>query len=249
MRWFHREDLLSLDISELNFAKKNKGKKPSRHQSIIPLKLTRRHRVSKLAEIFDLTGKTTPIAAIMKMDLHNLVKRGLDWDDVFPDKLQPIWASHFEMMKKIGNLKFHRAVITAEAVNLNIYTIETADVSNQIACAAIYAGFFRRNESYSCQLISWRSKIITDGLSQSRAELLAATMNAHTGEIVRRSLQSNHKGNLKLTDSQMVVHWINNIKKPPKQWFRNRVVEIVKFTEPSERMFVSSQGRLADLGT
>ena len=27
MKWFSKEDLLSLDISELNFAKKNRGKK------------------------------------------------------------------------------------------------------------------------------------------------------------------------------------------------------------------------------
>ena len=37
----------------------------------------------------------------MKMDLHNLVKRGLDWDDVPPDELRLIWTSHLEMMKEI----------------------------------------------------------------------------------------------------------------------------------------------------
>ena len=75
MKCFPREDLLSLDISELNFAKKNRGKKPSQHQNIIPSKLTRRHCVSKV-EIFDLTGKITPITPItptIKMDLQDLV--------------------------------------------------------------------------------------------------------------------------------------------------------------------------------
>ena len=28
MKWFPREDLLSLDVSELNFAKMNRGRKP-----------------------------------------------------------------------------------------------------------------------------------------------------------------------------------------------------------------------------
>ena len=67
------------------------------------------------------------------------------------------------MRKKIGNLKFHRAVITAVAVDLNIHMIDTADASNQIVCRAIYSTFLRRNESYSCQLIFLRSKIIPDG--------------------------------------------------------------------------------------
>ena len=43
MRWFPKEDLLSLDISELNFAKKCRGKKPSQQQNIIPAKITRRY--------------------------------------------------------------------------------------------------------------------------------------------------------------------------------------------------------------
>ena len=64
------------------------------------------------------------------------------------------------MMKEIGNLKFHRAIITAVAVDLHIHMIGTADASNQIVCGAIYGRFLRRNESYSCQLIFLRSKII-----------------------------------------------------------------------------------------
>ena len=117
MKWYPKKDLMSLDISELNFAKKNRGKKPSQHQNVIPTRLTRRHCKSKVAEIFDLTGKITPITATMKMDLHNLVERRLNWDDVLPDELRPIWISHFEMMKEIGNLKFHRTIIPNDAVN------------------------------------------------------------------------------------------------------------------------------------
>ena len=70
----------------MKFTKNNRGKKPFRQQNIIPSKLTRRHFALKVAEIFDLTGKITPITVSMKMDLHNLVKRGLDWDDVLPDE-------------------------------------------------------------------------------------------------------------------------------------------------------------------
>ena len=43
-------------------------------------------------------------------------------------------------------------------------------------------------------------------------------MNVHTGEIVRRALQENHKGKMKLTDSQDVLHWLTNHEKAVKQW-------------------------------
>ena len=67
MKWFPKKDLLAFDIGELNFAKKQRGKKPLQHQNIIPSKMTRRNCISKVAQIFDLAGKITPITAAMKM--------------------------------------------------------------------------------------------------------------------------------------------------------------------------------------
>ena len=205
--------MLSLDISELNFAKKCRRKKPSQQQNIIPANITRRHCVSKVSEIFDLNGKIKPITATMKLDLHTLVKTGLDWDDALPDELRPIWVSHSEMMEKIGKIKFQRAVVPKDAISLDIETIDAADASQKLACVAIYARFLKKDGTHSCQLIFSRSKLIPDGLSQPRAELFAATLNAHTGEIVRRALQENHKGKMKLTDSQVVLHWLSNHEK------------------------------------
>lgn len=182
------------------------------------------------------------------MDLHNSVKIVRDWDNVLPDKLRPIWTSHFEMMKVVGNLKFHRVIIPAGAVNLNIHTIDIADASNQIACAATYARCLRINGSYSYPLIFSRSKIILDSLSQAKAKLIAATMNAHIGKIVGKSFQSNHKRKLKLAHSKVMLHWISNSQKPVTQSVRNTVLEIIRFTEPSEWIFVYSQYMIADLG-
>ena len=249
MKWFPKEDMVSLDIGELNFAKKARGKKPVKGRDTIPFNLTRRQCVSKVAELFDLTGKITPITATMKLDLHTLVERGLSWDDRIPDDLKPIWNSHFEMMQEIGKVKFKSAVAPEDAVNLNINTIDAADASKRLACTAIYARFLKKDGTYSCQLVFSRSKIVPDGLTQPRAELFTATMNTHTGEIVRRAFQGNHKERVKLCDSQVTLFWINNQDKPVRQWVRNRVVEINRFTQPSEWMFVNSQDMIADLGT
>ena len=46
-----------------------------------------------------------------------------------------------------------------------------------------------------------------------------------------------------------MLRWISNNKKPVKQWVLNRVVETLRFTEPSKWMFVSSQDMMADPGT
>ena len=41
--------------------------------------------------LFDLNDKTTARTATMKLDLHTLVKRGLNWD-VLPDELRSIYG-------------------------------------------------------------------------------------------------------------------------------------------------------------
>ena len=58
MRWFPKEDLLSLDINELNFVKKCRGKKPSQQQNIISANITRRHGPSKVSEILDRLARS-----------------------------------------------------------------------------------------------------------------------------------------------------------------------------------------------
>ena len=54
---------------------------------------------------------------------------------------------------------------------------------------------------------------------------------------------------MKLEHSQVVVHWLSNHGKAVKQWVRNRVTEILRFTDSSEWFFVSSHNMIADLGT
>ena len=71
-------------------------------------------------------------------------------------------------------------------MNLDINTIDAENASNKMACVAINARFLRRNGTY-CQLVFSRSKVVPDGLSQPRAELLAATLNAHICETVKRA--------------------------------------------------------------
>ena len=46
----------------------------------------------------------------MKLDLHTVVKKGFDYDEVILDELRHIWLSHFEMMQQICKIKFQRSV-------------------------------------------------------------------------------------------------------------------------------------------
>ena len=66
---------------------------------------------------------------------------------------------------------------------------------------------------------------------------------------MRRTLQENQKGNMKLTGSQVVLHWIQNYGNAAKQLVWNRVVKILRFANSLELFFVSSNNMIEDLGT
>lgn len=62
MKRFPNEDMVSLDIGKINFANKPRDKKPVQGRNIILFKWKRRQcAASKVAEVFDLTGKITPL--------------------------------------------------------------------------------------------------------------------------------------------------------------------------------------------
>ena len=129
MKWWPKEDQLSLHIPPMNFSQKRRGKKSTSLINQVPDKLTRRHCVSRAGEIFDLVGLLTPITASLKLDLHELVTRKLDWDDQIPDELRPIWLNNFELIEELSSLKFQRTIVPEDAVNLKLSTVDFADAS------------------------------------------------------------------------------------------------------------------------
>ena len=248
LKWFPKGDFVKLNIDDLNFNKKLRGRKSGAGAGVIPEVLTKRACVSKVSEIFDPLGKVAPILGGMKLDVSVLHQRTLDWDDPIPAELRNIWLANFNLINEMREIRFNRAVVPIDAINMDIETIDTADAGEKLVCAAIYARFKRRSGGYSCQLIFSRSKIVHD-ITIPRAELVAAVLNASTGHIVRRSLQKFHKRAWKVTDSQVALHWINCTNSALKMWVRNRVVEIRRLSEPSEWYYVKSENMIADLGT
>ena len=246
LKWLPETDEISIDNPEINFAKKYRGRKPEQVKEV-PQSLTRRQCMSKVAEVFDIAGLVTPITATLKVDLHQLVLRRMDWDDALPDSLRNVWISHFEMLQEIKTIKFKRAVVPPEASNLEINTLCFGDAIGNLICAAIYARYKLNDGNYSCQLVFARSRLVPEEMTQPRAELYAALVNTHAGEIVRKSFQ--HSTSINFTDSQIALYWINKPNIQLKQWVRNRVNEIKRLTSSSQWFYVQSNDMIADIGT
>ena len=89
----------------------------------------------------------------------------------------------------------------------------------------------------------------TGSITLPRAELFSASLNATTGHVVKLALGDLHTDYIKLTDSQIALHWISNTRNPLKQLVRNKVVEINRLADRTWWKYVQSKDMLADLGT
>ena len=86
-------------------------------------------------------------------------------------------------------------------------------------------------------------------MTQPRAELYAALINTHTGEVVRREFGQYHTNAFKFTDTQVVLHRISNENRTLKQWVHNRIIEIKRFANPDQWRYIHASNMIADLGT
>ena len=188
-KWFPKGDFLQLNIGEMNFARKVRGRKPSDMIGKIPENLTLSDCVSRSSEVFDPMGRVAPLIAGFKLD-----------------------------------------------------------AGESLVCAAIYVRFLRRDGSHSCQLIFSRTKIVHD-TSTPRAELVAAVLNASTSHVVKVSLKNLHKREWFITDSQVVLHWLNSLTTVLKMYVRNRVIEVLRLSDVVRWFHTDRSNNIADLGT
>ena len=135
----------------------------------------------------------TPIIAGFKLDISQLHRSGLKWDDEIPENLRRIWSSNYEMIKEIKQFRYKRAIIPLDAKNLDIVSIDTGDSSSSLICSAIYARFEKKDGSFSCQLVLGRSKVLPEGITTPSGELMAAAMNAATCHIIKKAFGKYHK--------------------------------------------------------
>ena len=248
-KWLTETDKIMINVKDLNFAKRVRGKRAKTSESgIIPEALSKVNCASKVAELFDPSGLIAPIIGGMKIDIAILHKCCFNWGDPIPNELKNIWRENFDLMKEIGNIQFSRAVVPPDAVSLDVETIDLADAGENLICAAIYARFERRDGTFSCQLIFARTKIIHE-LTTPRAELEAALLNASTGHVVKLSLKERHKRCWKITDSQVTLYWLNRKRGTIKPYVRNRKIEVIRLTNIRDWFYTKRENNLADLGT
>ena len=250
--WRPEQDLILVDVGPPRLGKAKRGKLPEPitgdFGEALKRNFTRRTLAGLVARVFDPLGLATPVTANFKLDVHDLCKRKLDWDDPVPLELLEVWAANMVAIQDLKEVVFRRAAIPVDAVSDKVDLLVAVDASQYIGVAAIYARVEKQDGSFSCQLVMARSKIMAD-LTIPRAELKSAVMGAISAQVIKRNLAACLGKVTYVTDSTVCLHWIHQDDRPLQVAVRNAVIEVRRFSERREWFHVESQLNIADLGT
>ena len=250
--WNSEKDIIGLDVKDLYFGKPKRGKLPEfvrgNITEALKTQFTRRTLVGKVAGVFDPLGLVTPISAKFKLNLHELNIYELDWDDQVPEKLLDRWVRNIESIQELKSIRFRRTIIPPGAVSTEVDLIVSVDASENIAISAVHSRVLCRDGSYKCQLICAKSKIVSTA-TIPRAELKACVVGSVLAHTVKSNLGEQFKSAIYVTDSTVALYWINQDQRPLQVAVRNSVIEIRRFTQPSQWFHIESENNIADLGT
>ena len=248
--WETLEDEMKLDTRDIFLTKIKRGKFPNPvkgdYKDALALNFTKRTLLRVTASVFDPLGIYTPVMAGLKLDLHAIVKLQTTWDQILPNQFLDKWASNLQIIEELRHVKFRRAVIPIDAVSTTPELIVSCDASEAIAVCVIHARYKLRSGGYSCQILTSKSKLVSTS-TIPRAELKGARMAAAMGFICIKNF---NPSNVKyLSDSTIVLHWLNNDERPLSTAVRNAVIEILRLSSRENWFHIEGLKNIADLGT
>lgn len=250
--WDSANDLISLDIKDLYLGKPRRGKLPEIVTGDVGMalkeKFTRRIVTGKAHGVFDPLGLATPVTARFKLNLHDLCRLQLDWDDRIPDEYLESWVKNLNDIQRLKEIKFRRSVIPPDAANLNVELITSVDASEKIGVATVHSRILLKSGDYYVQLVCAKSKLVSTS-TVPRAELKAAVMGAVLNHVTKVNFGNQYTGSIFVSDSTVALYWINQDQRPLQTAVRNSVIEVRRFSQTDQWFHIETNLNIADLGT
>lgn len=227
------QDVISSGFSEINFNRKRRGAKKPNPFPVVSQEdvrkllnstaITRRMVMSKVAEVWDPCGIWEPFKLQLKLDNSKL--NGIDWDMPLDKEVQALWKNRFMQFLEVPQMSVQRCIVPIDAVNpgkLRLLCI--SDAAELAGGCAIYAGYERTNGSYSCNLITAKSKLMSQKIP--RNELEGIKLMAETAWSVRKALGDLVEEAIFVTDSTIAMCWCHNTSKRLRMYTLYRVADI-----------------------
>ncbi|PIK59376.1 hypothetical protein BSL78_03678 [Apostichopus japonicus] len=115
--------------------------------------ITKRKALGAISRVYDPIGFVAPVIVKLKMEMQELWKAGVDWDDDLSPEIQENWKHLFSELEKINNVKIERC-LTPHNASEEASLIVFCDASEKAFGACAYLRWRLNNDTFETRF--WR---------------------------------------------------------------------------------------------
>ena len=260
MTWFPSVDSFKLNISNLHFGKKKRGRyidldvfdmdKHGNIENFVENKvITRRNCTSVIARIYDLCGKVAPLTLRFKHDLRRLIEENPEWDDPISARQRFRWIQNFKIIQDLRDIMYFRCPIPSNALSLKGRIWILCDAADGGVMVGAYIGFPIPENRWSCSNLLGKGLLAPEEWTIPKKELQALFTASNVKVIIERSCGDWIDEILVGGDSEIALAWCiyENVKL--NVFHRNRVNNIRSKLSLDQLHHVQGPENPTDTGT
>ena len=213
--------------------------------------LTRRGVLSTTSSIFDPLGLASPFLLKGKRILQMITGEKCDWDDPISDALRHDWERWRSKIFDLQNLKIGRCYKSKNTKVKERSIVCFSDASDIGYGNACYLRQVCEDDEVEVSLVMGKSRVAPlKPTTVPRLELAAATTSVKLTAMVHEELKYVEDVQSKfLTDSTIVLGYINNLQTRFRVFVSNRLKTIHDYSHPSQWSHVATDENPADFAT
>lgn len=209
-------------------------------------KVTKRHILSVISQIFDPLGLVGPCVVEAKIIMQRLWVNKSSWDEDVTSEVLDLWSLFANTLPCLNELQIPRWVLSDFCVKVEIHVFTDASECAYGAC--VYIRSVCSSGIVSVQLLISKNKVAPiKPTTIPRLELCGALLGARLCTKVQSSLTLKIDMCRFWCDSTIVLGWLSTPSNQLNPFVRNRVNEIQESTSGHTWSYVPSKENPADL--
>lgn len=211
-------------------------------------KVTKRHILSVISQIFDPLGLVGPCVVESKLIMQMLWVKKCDWDSEVSHDLKHLWLLFANTLPSLNNIKIPRWISCENAIRRELHIF--SDASEKAYGTCIYVRSIGSDGSITVQLLVSKNRVAPiKPTTIPRLELCAALLGARLFTKVLDALTIAIDRCYFWCDSTIVIGWLATPPSQLRPFVRNRVDEIQEITTDHSWSYVPSKDNPADFAS